>query len=55
VAVIQAGAGLFEGSFDFYGGLDGDEATGADIVKVALEAPLGPLRSSRPGVPYSRT
>ncbi len=33
--VIQAGAGLFEGL-----GLDGDEATGANIVKVALEAPL---------------
>ncbi|MGH2692640.1 MAG: TCP-1/cpn60 chaperonin family protein, partial [Actinomycetota bacterium] len=32
---IQAGAGLFEGL-----GLDGDEATGANIVKVALEAPL---------------
>ena len=31
----QAGAGLFEGL-----GLDGDEATGANIVKVALEAPL---------------
>ncbi|WP_433290111.1 chaperonin GroEL [Pseudonocardia sp. CA-142604] len=35
VALIQAGAGLFEGL-----GLDGDEATGANIVKVALEAPL---------------
>src|SRR6187397_1088502 len=35
VALIQAGAGLFEGL-----GLDGDEATGAHIVKVALEAPL---------------
>jgi chaperonin GroEL len=35
VALIQAGAGLFEGL-----GLDGDEATGANIVKVAIEAPL---------------
>jgi chaperonin GroEL len=35
VALMQAGAGLFEGL-----GLDGDEATGANIVKVALEAPL---------------
>ncbi len=35
VALIQAGAGLFEGL-----GLDGDEATGANIVKVALQAPL---------------
>ena len=35
VALLQAGAGLFEGL-----GLDGDEATGANIVKVALEAPL---------------
>ena len=35
VALIQAGAGLFEGL-----GLDGDEATGANIVKVALDAPL---------------
>jgi chaperonin GroEL len=35
VALIQAGAGLFEGL-----GLDGDEATGANIVRVALEAPL---------------
>jgi chaperonin GroEL len=35
VALSQAGAGLFEGL-----GLDGDEATGANIVKVALEAPL---------------
>src|SRR5687767_1167885 len=40
VALIQAGAGLFEGSADFLRGLDGDEATGANIVKVALEAPL---------------
>uniref|UniRef100_UPI001BDCA497 chaperonin GroEL n=1 Tax=Pseudonocardia lacus TaxID=2835865 RepID=UPI001BDCA497 len=40
VALIQAGAGLFEGSTDFLRGLDGDEATGANIVKVALEAPL---------------
>jgi len=40
VALIQAGAGLFEGSSDFFSGLDGDEATGANIVKVALEAPL---------------
>jgi chaperonin GroEL len=40
VALIQAGAGLFEGSTDFLSGLDGDEATGANIVKVALEAPL---------------
>ena len=37
VALLQAGAGLFEAL-----GLDGDEATGANIVKVALEA-----RSSR--------
>jgi chaperonin GroEL len=35
VALIQAGSGLFEGL-----GLDGDEATGANIVRVALEAPL---------------
>ena len=35
VALIQAGAGLFEGL-----GLDGDEATGANIVKIAVEAPL---------------
>jgi chaperonin GroEL len=35
VALIQAGAGLFEGP-----GLDGDEATGANIVKVALGARL---------------
>ncbi|MPZ82287.1 MAG: chaperonin GroEL [Actinophytocola sp.] len=35
VALGQAGAGLFEGL-----GLDGDEATGANIVKIALEAPL---------------
>src|SRR2546421_6449231 len=35
VALIQAGAGLFEGL-----GLDGDEATGANIVEVALEGPL---------------
>jgi chaperonin GroEL len=35
VALIQAGAGVFSGL-----GLDGDEATGANIVKVALEAPL---------------
>jgi chaperonin GroEL len=35
VALLQAGAGLFEGL-----GLEGDEATGANIVKVALEAPL---------------
>ena len=35
MALIQAGAGLFEGL-----GLDGDEATGANIVRVALEAPL---------------
>src|SRR5258707_3881841 len=34
-ALLQAGAGLFEGL-----GLDGDEATGANIVKVSLEAPL---------------
>ncbi|MFD1656510.1 TCP-1/cpn60 chaperonin family protein, partial [Pseudonocardia alaniniphila] len=40
VALIQAGAGLFEGPSDFFSGLDGDEATGANIVKVALEAPL---------------
>ncbi|WP_433297768.1 chaperonin GroEL [Pseudonocardia sp. CA-142604] len=40
VALIQAGAGLFEGPGDFFGVLDGDEATGANIVKVALEAPL---------------
>jgi hypothetical protein len=37
---LQAGAGLFEGPSDFFSGLDGDEATGANIVKVALEAPL---------------
>ena len=36
VALLQAGTGnLFDGL-----GLDGDEATGANIVKVALEAPL---------------
>jgi chaperonin GroEL len=35
VALIQTGAGLFEGL-----GLEGDEATGANIVRVALEAPL---------------
>ncbi|SHK35049.1 chaperonin GroEL [Pseudonocardia thermophila] len=35
VALIQAGAGVFEDL-----GLEGDEATGANIVKVALEAPL---------------
>src|SRR6187551_1747331 len=35
VALIQAGAGVFSGL-----GLDGDEATGANIVRVALEAPL---------------
>jgi chaperonin GroEL len=35
VALIQAAAGLFEGL-----GLEGDEATGANIVKIALEAPL---------------
>ncbi|MFB9907571.1 chaperonin GroEL, partial [Allokutzneria oryzae] len=35
VALVQAGAVLTEGL-----GLDGDEATGAAIVKVALEAPL---------------
>jgi chaperonin GroEL len=35
VALIQAGAGLFDGL-----GLEGDEATGANIVMVALEAPL---------------
>ncbi|GAA5141963.1 hypothetical protein GCM10023320_81720 [Pseudonocardia adelaidensis] len=35
MARLQPGAGLFEGL-----GLDGDEATGANIVKVALEAPL---------------
>jgi chaperonin GroEL len=40
VALIQAGAGLFEGPSDFLRSLDGDEATGANIVKVALEAPL---------------
>jgi chaperonin GroEL len=40
VALIQAGAGLFEDSADFLSGLEGDEATGANIVKVALEAPL---------------
>src|SRR6478736_223040 len=39
VALIQAGAGLFEGL-----GLDGDEATGANIVRVALEAPLSRSR-----------
>ncbi|WP_020674121.1 chaperonin GroEL [Amycolatopsis nigrescens] len=35
VALIQAGAGLFDGL-----GLAGDEATGANIVRVAVEAPL---------------
>jgi chaperonin GroEL len=35
VALLQAGQGLFEGL-----GLDGDEATGANIVRIALEAPL---------------
>ena len=35
VALIQAGSGVFDGL-----GLEGDEATGANIVKVALEAPL---------------
>jgi chaperonin GroEL len=35
VALIQAGAGVFDGL-----GLESDEATGANIVKVALEAPL---------------
>ena len=35
VALMQAGAGVFDGL-----GLEGDEATGANIVKVALEAPL---------------
>ena len=35
VALLQAGAGVFDGL-----GLEGDEATGANIVKVALEAPL---------------
>lgn len=35
VALLQAGATVFEGL-----GLDGDESTGANIVKVALEAPL---------------
>jgi chaperonin GroEL len=35
VALIQAGVGVFSGL-----GLDGDEATGANIVRVALEAPL---------------
>ena len=35
VALLQAGATVFDGL-----GLDGDEATGANIVKVALEAPL---------------
>jgi chaperonin GroEL len=35
VALLQAGANVFDGL-----GLDGDEATGANIVKVALEAPL---------------
>ncbi len=35
VALLQAGQGLFEGL-----GLEGDEATGANIVRVALEAPL---------------
>jgi chaperonin GroEL len=40
VALIQAGAGLFSGPHDSLPGLDGDEATGANIVKVALEAPL---------------
>src|SRR6185437_14203460 len=35
VALIQAGAGLFEGL-----GLDGDEATGANIVQIAINAGL---------------
>jgi chaperonin GroEL len=35
VALLQAGANVFDGL-----GLDGDEATGANIVKVALESPL---------------
>jgi chaperonin GroEL len=35
VALLQAGANVFSGL-----GLDGDEATGANIVRVALEAPL---------------
>jgi chaperonin GroEL len=35
VALLQAGANVFDGL-----GLDGDEATGANIVRVALEAPL---------------
>jgi chaperonin GroEL len=35
VALLQAGANVFDGL-----GLDGDELTGANIVKVALEAPL---------------
>jgi chaperonin GroEL len=35
VALLQAGASVFDGL-----GLDGDEATGANIVRVALEAPL---------------
>jgi chaperonin GroEL len=35
VALLQAGATVFDGL-----GLDGDEATGANIVRVALEAPL---------------
>src|ERR1700754_2719083 len=35
VALLQAGANVFDGL-----GLDGDEATGAKIVKGALEAPL---------------
>ncbi|MFV0460913.1 MAG: chaperonin GroEL [Actinomycetales bacterium] len=35
VALIQAGTGVFDGL-----GLEGDEATGANIVKVAIEAPL---------------
>ncbi|MBO0849200.1 MAG: chaperonin GroEL [Pseudonocardia sp.] len=35
VALLQAGANVFDGL-----GLEGDEATGANIVKVALESPL---------------
>jgi chaperonin GroEL len=35
VALIQAGSDVFDGL-----GLEGDEATGANIVKVALDAPL---------------
>jgi hypothetical protein len=43
------GAGLFEGPTDSISGLDGDEATGANIVNVGLEAPLQQIAST-PGL-----